>query len=203
MTWLIGGNSNATTTSFLGTTNPQPLVIKTNNKEAMRVASADGDVSIGELGATRSPDYKLDVQGILNADDIYKGEVPLVGSQWTDVTDGINYATGKVGIGKAPGAYKLDVEGVINATDIHKDGAPLSLSQWEEVAGGITYGGGAVGIGKAPSTSYKLDVAGTFNATDIHKNGSSVVSSQWKGVIGGISYGAGNVGIGTPDETAP
>jgi hypothetical protein len=40
MTWLITGNSNATTTSFLGTTNPQTLVIKTNNKEAMRVASA-------------------------------------------------------------------------------------------------------------------------------------------------------------------
>jgi hypothetical protein len=81
MTWLIGGNSNATTTSFLGTTNLQPLVIKTNNKEAMRVASADGDVSIGELGATRSPDYKLDVQGILNADDIYKDGAKLVGSQ--------------------------------------------------------------------------------------------------------------------------
>src|SRR5688500_19608381 len=91
MTWLITGNSNATTTSFLGTTNPQPLVIKTNNKEAMRVASADGDVSIGELGATRSPDYKLDVQGILNADDIYKGGTQLVGSQWEDVSgDGIS-----------------------------------------------------------------------------------------------------------------
>ena len=101
-TWLIAGNSNIDSTKFLGTTTPQPLVIKTNNKEAMRVASADGDVSIGDQGGTRSPDYKLDVQGILNADDIYKGGVPVVSSQW-DRRDrrGISYAAGKVGIGKA------------------------------------------------------------------------------------------------------
>src|SRR5215213_2818305 len=152
MTWLIGGNSNVTTTSFLGTTNPQPLVIKTNNKEAMRVASADGDVSIGELGATRSPDYKLDVQGILNADDIYKDGARLVGSQWEDVTDdGISYGAGNVGIGKAPAAnYKLDMAGTINATDIHKNGAPLSVSQWADDSSlglGISYTAGRVAIG--------------------------------------------------------
>jgi hypothetical protein len=169
----------------------------------MRVASADGDVSIGELGATRDPDYKLDVQGILNADDIYKDGTQLVGSQWKDVSSGISYAAGNVGVGKAPGSgYRLDVAGAINASDYHKNGAPLSLSQWEEVAGGITYGGGAVGIGKAPSRSYKLDVAGTINATDVHKNGSALVGSQWTDVSGlGIRYN-GLVGLGKEPSSA-
>src|SRR5215217_3584421 len=166
MTWLIGGNSNVTTTSFLGTINPQPLVIKTNNKEAMRVASADGDVSIGELGATRSPDYKLDVQGILNADDIYKGGARLVGSQWEDVTDdGISYGAGNVGIGELGAArdpdYKLDVQGILNADDIYKDGTQLVGSQWEDVTDdGISYGAGNVGIGTIPQTT-RLSIATT------------------------------------------
>src|SRR5215217_5578353 len=206
MTWLIGGNSNVTTTSFLGTINPQPLVIKTNNKEAMRVASADGDVSIGDQGATRSPDYKLDVQGILNADDIYKGGARLVGSQWEDVTDdGISYGAGNVGIGELGAArspdYKLDVQGILNADDIYKGGARLVGSQWEDVTDdGISYGAGNVGIGElgaARDPDYKLDVQGILNADDIYKDGARLVGSQWEDVTDdGISYGAGNVGIG-------
>src|SRR5215467_15036185 len=45
MPWDITGNSIAPT-NFLGTTNDQPLVIKTKNKEAVRVDSA-GKVGIG------------------------------------------------------------------------------------------------------------------------------------------------------------
>src|SRR5215213_2118967 len=167
MTWFITGNSNASTASFLGTTNLQPLVIKTNDKEAMRVASADGDVSIGELGGTRDPDYKLDVQGILNADDIYKGGTELVGSQWEDVQSGISYAAGNVGVGKAPGAnYKLDVAGTLNATDLHKNGSPLITSQWQNVSSGISYAAGNVGVGMtAPGA--RLAVAATSVSNEV------------------------------------
>src|SRR5215213_721405 len=130
MTWLITGNSNATTTSFLGTTNPQPLVIKTNNKEAMRVASADGDVSIGDLGGTRDPDYKLDVQGILNADDIRKGGTRLVGSQWKDGSGSISYdppvVQGLVGIGTTDPWAKLHV--------VDPDGLGIRLSNGGELS---------------------------------------------------------------------
>jgi hypothetical protein len=194
MTWLLTGNDDAQPGSFLGTTNAQPLVINTNNQQAMRVASADGDVSIGDQGGTRSPDYKLDVQGILNADDIYKDGAKLVGSQWEDVTDdGINYGAGNVGIGKAPAAnYKLDVAGTLNATDLHKNGSPLISSQWQNVSSGISYAAGNVGIGKAPGSSYNLDVAGSINATEIYRDGAPLEASQWTDVSGDISYSTGD-----------
>jgi len=46
--WLITGNSNTTTTNFLGTKNTQPLIFKTSNVERMRIAKT-GQVGIGAL----------------------------------------------------------------------------------------------------------------------------------------------------------
>jgi hypothetical protein len=100
---------------FLGTIDVRPLVIKTNGAEAMRVIS-EGRVSIGSLGGPRSPDFRLDVQGTLNADEIRKGGAPLVGSQWEQgESSGIGYSGGSVGIGTYDPQGKLDVNGDIRA----------------------------------------------------------------------------------------
>jgi hypothetical protein len=57
--WGLTGNSGTNpATQFIGTTDAQPLVIKTNNTEAMRVLST-GNVGIG----TTTPDAKLDIAG--------------------------------------------------------------------------------------------------------------------------------------------
>ena len=45
--WLLAGNPNATAASWLGTANNNPLVIRTNNTERMRILST-GNVGIGE-----------------------------------------------------------------------------------------------------------------------------------------------------------
>jgi hypothetical protein len=57
--WLLGGNSGTNpATQFLGTTDNQPLVFRTNNTEKMRILSS-GNVGIGTPGAS----YPLDIVG--------------------------------------------------------------------------------------------------------------------------------------------
>ncbi len=64
--WHLTGNA-ITGTEFLGTTNNQPLVIKTNNTEQMRI-TATGNVGIG----TNAPSAKLHVAGDLQIDNAFK-----------------------------------------------------------------------------------------------------------------------------------
>jgi hypothetical protein len=59
--WSVNGNSNTVaTTHFLGTTNNQSLVIKTNNTEKVRI-NATGEVGIG----TSTPGFPLSFANIL------------------------------------------------------------------------------------------------------------------------------------------
>src|SRR5215207_6831141 len=105
--WDTTGN-DAVTGSFLGTRNAQPLAIRTGGAERMRIAP-DGGISVG-LPGVRLQEYKLDVGGVLHADDVHKNGAPLVGSQWGDVAGGgISYGGGDVGIGAVRSGYKLNV----------------------------------------------------------------------------------------------
>ena len=74
------------------------------------VIDNSGKVGIGNL----SPSYMLDVNGIVNATEIYKNGSPLSTSQWTTNGSNIYYNSGNVGIGTAVPAQKLDVQGSIN-----------------------------------------------------------------------------------------
>jgi hypothetical protein len=121
VTWFITGNANIDPTKFLGTINNQPLIIKTNqladNSEKVRV-NPDGNVGIGKAPASGTP-YKLDVAGAINATDIHKNGAPLSVSQWEDVSGGISYAAGNVGIGTADLMARLNVVTSVSGERAH------------------------------------------------------------------------------------
>jgi len=62
--WSTTGNNNTTgTTNFLGTINNQPLVIKTNNTERMRIRQGIGNISIGSPPPVTPFNIRMDVMG--------------------------------------------------------------------------------------------------------------------------------------------
>src|SRR4030095_11769500 len=61
--WQIAGNSNITTSNFLGTTNSQPVIFKTNNKERLRITST-GKVGIGLKNPPADAYLNIPVSGL-------------------------------------------------------------------------------------------------------------------------------------------
>lgn len=67
--WSLTGNSGTNpSTNFLGTLDGQPLVLKTNNNEAMRI-DASGNIGIG----TNNPTAKLNVDGTVKLENLASG----------------------------------------------------------------------------------------------------------------------------------
>ncbi|MFM1878035.1 MAG: hypothetical protein RLZZ241_901, partial [Bacteroidota bacterium] len=113
-----------------------------------------GNVGIGTL----NPNYTLDINGTIRANQIYLGGTTLVSSPWVNTEDQLSYSLGNVGIGVLNPAHTLDVVGTVNASNFLINGNPLPSSPWTLDSNTLYYNSGNIGIG-TNSPASALDVA--------------------------------------------
>jgi hypothetical protein len=148
--WSTYGNSNATSTSKLGTTNAINLRLFTNNVERVRITTS-GLVGIG----TTAPNARLHFD-VPSGTSLLRGTVAgstklymssagglTVGAGLAAPSNGL-YVAGKVGIGTATPSYKLQVVGSGLFTDA------LTINDGGLTATNAT-GNGVVGFGNSAS----------------------------------------------------
>ncbi|MBI3502115.1 MAG: hypothetical protein HY063_09990, partial [Bacteroidetes bacterium] len=201
--WCTAGNTGTSPpTDFLGTTDAQDLVFKTDGNEQMRITSSGhipttnhpGNVGIG----TDDPQKKLHVatthtfctscpqshQGIRLENHLLN---PTSGKDYVSTWDLEPVLGGAL-------SNSVPTQSVFM---IGTPGSPVMT---------LTEQGGNVGIGTS-SPQAKLDVNGDVNVTAGHQyfiNGKPFTSSQWLQGINqnDIYYSSGNIGIGTNNPYA-
>ena|GEM_PF-3198178 len=164
--WSLTGNAATNpSTNFLGTTDAQPLALRTNNSERMRITSS-GNVGIG----TTAPESLLDVAGGV-AIGTYAGSTPAPSNG--------AIVSGNVGIGTSSPLSRLDVNGgVAVGAYAGSTAAPTN--------GLIVSGNTGIGIA-TPQSRLHLD-GGTSTATYLKvTNGSTTGTGSNDGFNIGVS----------------
>jgi hypothetical protein len=173
--WDLTGNAGTNpATNFIGTSDNQPMVVRTNNTEKMRVTAA-GNVGIGIV----APILKMDVAGGIRVQrDTLRASNAGSSILWSSVNSGlgetefINYR------GTGAGGFRF----YNMAPGITPDSAVGELMR-------IT-GSGAVGIGTgAPAQT--LDVAGTARITAATGTPTTITGRNAAGDVGNVALGTG------------
>lgn len=195
--WSLAGNSNATSTSKLGTTNAINLRLLTNNAERMRITTT-GNVGIG----TTNPTERLHINSASGTNAlrvqvngstkllVHKDGGVSIGSYVTPPANGL-YVSGNVGIGTGAASWvRLRVEGGDDGSDGDGYGGSAiyaSGGDYGVVASGVGAGVSATGdyFGVQGEASFGSGVDGRSTDGD----GGSFYSGNGNGIYAGTSYG--------------
>ena len=177
-TWNLSGNSNASVTSKLGTTNSIPLRVFTNNVERIHI-DVSGNVGIG----TTNPADKLHVEGIgLFTQGISASNGGIIG-----------YNTGGVGLygeGTTYGVYAVGRNfGVLGSSNNGGHG----VDGWSSYLG--VYGnGGTYGAYGAGGTYGVYGAGSAYGVYGNNSNGIGIVGNSTN-YLGGYFYSTNYYGI--------
>lgn len=169
----VGIGQNVTEAAIDALAGSGDLLRLSNGSNRLVTVLNNGNMGIG----SSSPEYKLTVDGTVNASAFYDDGVPFLSSQWTTSGSNIYYTTGSVGIGTTEPGAKLDIDVGVSGTNLN-----LQRDGYIDASFSLTNVGG----------SGDLALVTNANAYD------------WK--IGGTSgkmvmLNNGNVGIGTTGPT--
>ncbi len=177
----------------IGTRSNSNLYFATNDVNQM-ILKTNGYFGINTL----TPNYQLDVNGIINATGLYINGTPFSGgtSQWSNSASNIFFNTGNVGIGTSTPGAKLEVNGSISLPNSTGD---KSIYTWSPADANWR-----IGMSTTPGFTTSLTTAHVQYATYAGGVGQGFAV----GVNGGLSsfevtgsnhnaFFRGNVGIGT------
>lgn len=175
LAWNLNGNAGTNpNTNFLGTTDNQPLVIRTNNAEALRVTAA-GAVGIG----TSTPTAQL--QAVSNSQNAIVGTA--------------NGATGDGVQGSSTNGNGVDASG--GQTGVSASGGQNGVSTSGTQNGVITNGGqdGVLANGGKDGVESRGTSIGVFGGSDtsigvLGNSGNSTNAGGTRGVVGTLNGGS-------------
>jgi hypothetical protein len=204
MPWDLAGNSGTKpTTNFLGTRDNQPLAIRTNNTEKVRVTPT-GDVGIG----TTNPGSKLEVRGQLRTGQLFfvdPNGVPYP-DNWIGMAQNIEGTTKWLHIGGITEggvrrltlwAHRTFIYGYVGIGTTMPD-SPLTIHH-DEGNGQFDSRPAQIRIHSHTNPNNKLelgyDTVGNFAVI-----GALTEMVAWRNII--LANNGGNVGIGTTNPAA-
>ena len=170
--WALTGNAGTSpATNFLGTTDAQPLVVKTNNAEAMRVTSS-GDVGVGTAAPIAKLESNTTTDIALLGTSVSRGIVgrlgPATSCPGTYAVGGCGAATGNGVVGTATGGIGVlgdsTARGVVGTLGGTSCAGTYAVGGCGATTGNGVFGSSANGIGVLGDSTTR-GVAGTLGAT--------------------------------------
>jgi hypothetical protein len=194
--WKLLGNAGTTAgTNFLGTTDAQDLVFKTNNVEHVRTLASNGNVGIG----TASPGARLEVVETNNttASSIARFSRVGTGSNgWLSLFSGASASdwNGMTQTGDKSIIFTNDNDPLLSAN------SGLMIAPWTTTGNPMISSGikimenGDVGISTGTPTK-KLEIVSSANAVIYATRNFNGVANSDAGFIGGIDASYANTGV--------